>query len=246
MYFGHQETIDWCKQVAAIVQSHPAVSNGLVKLFVLPSMPTLGVVSQVLQSSNLGLGAQNLYHEDGGAFTGEVGAPMIRELGCDFVEIGHAERRRLFGETDRDVSLKVAAAARNNLVPVLCVGEQNHASPMEGAKVAIAQIESAIESLGSTPVQLLVAYEPVWAIGAQNPASTEHIVEVCKLITEYLKSNQQLAGSRVIYGGSAGPGLLTELKGEVTGLFLGRFAHDPQNIFQMLNEVSALLAEKAA
>lgn len=246
MYLGQQETISWCKQISQIAVIHPAVSNGLAKIFVLPSMPTLGVVSGLLSTSGVGLGAQDLYHKDRGAYTGEVGGPMLRELGCAYVEIGHAERRKLFGETDHDVAEKFAAAVRNDLVPVLCVGEQNHVSPQAAAKLAIAQVKSAIEFIGDVPVQILVAYEPVWAIGADEPASKEHIVEVCKLISAYLVSNRQLAGSRVIYGGSAGPGLLTELKGGVSGLFLGRFAHDPQNLVQVLDEVSALFSESAA
>lgn len=246
MYLGQQETIQWCKRISQIAMIHPAVSSGLAKIFVLPSMPTLGVVSNVLASAGVGLGAQDLYHKDRGAFTGEVGGPMLRELGCEYVEIGHAERRKLFGETDHDVAEKLAAAVRNDLVPVLCVGEQNHVSPQAAADLCNAQIKSAIEYIGDKSLQVLVAYEPVWAIGADEPASTEHIVEVCKLIAQNLASNKQLSGSRVIYGGSAGPGLLTQLKGEVSGLFLGRFAHDPQNLVQVLDEVSTLFAESAA
>lgn len=246
MYLGQQETIQWCKRISQIAMIHPAVSNGLVKLFVLPSMPTLGVVSNILASAGVGLGAQDLYHVDRGAYTGEVGGPMLRELGCEYVEIGHAERRKLFGETDHDVAEKLAAAVRNDLLPVLCVGEQNHVSPQAAAELCIAQVRSAIEFIGDTKVQILVAYEPVWAIGADEPASKEHIVEVCKLISAYLATNPQLAGSRVIYGGSAGPGLMTQLKGDVNGLFLGRFAHDPANLVQVLDEVSVLFAESAA
>jgi triosephosphate isomerase len=246
MYFGHQETIDWCKRVSQIAMIHPAVSNGLVKLFVLPSMPTLGVVSPVLKSSNVGLGAQDLFHQDRGAYTGEVGGPMLRELGCQFVEIGHAERRKLFGETDHQVAEKLAAAVRNDLVPVLCVGEQNHVSPKAAADLCINQVKAATQFLEGKSVGVIVAYEPVWAIGAEEPASTAHIIEVCKLVSEYLDATKQFEGSRVIYGGSAGPGLITELGGKVSGLFLGRFAHDTKNLVQVLDEVSALFANRAA
>lgn len=246
MYFGQQETIDWCKRVSQIAMIHPAVSNGLVKIFVLPSMPTLGVVSPVLQSAKVGLGAQDLFHKDRGAYTGEVGGLMLRELGCQYVEIGHAERRKLFGETDHQVAEKLAAAVRNDLIPVLCVGEQNHVSPKAAADLCINQLKAAVQFIEGKAVQVLVAYEPVWAIGAEEPASTSHIVEVSRLINEYLAQTKQFAGSRVIYGGSAGPGLLTELEGKVSGLFLGRFAHDTKNLVQVLDEVSALFAESAA
>ena len=266
MYFGQQETIDWCKRVSQIAMIHPAVSNGLVKIFVLPSMPTLGVVSPVLQSAKVGLGAQDLFHKDRGAYTGEVGGLMLRELGCQYVEIGHAERRKLFGETDHQVAEKLAAAVRNDLIPVLCVGEQNHVSPKAAADLCINQLKAAVQFIEGKDVkgwvqyepvwaihtnghcisEIVVAYEPVWAIGAEEPASTSHIVEVSRLINEYLAQTKQFAGSRVIYGGSAGPGLLTELEGKVSGLFLGRFAHDTKNLVQVLDEVSALFAESAA
>jgi triosephosphate isomerase len=243
MYFGHQETIDWCTRVSQIAMIHPAISNGLAKLFVLPSMPTLGVVSKVLQSAGVGVGAQDLFHKDRGAYTGEVGGKMLRELGCQYVEIGHAERRKLFGETDHEVAEKLSAAMRNDLVPVLCVGEQNHVSVQAAADLCIDQILASVQYIDGKPVQILVAYEPVWAIGAEVPASKEHIMGVCRLISDFLAATPQLLGSRVIYGGSAGPGLLSELQGEVSGLFLGRFAHDPQNLIQVLDEVSAMAAQ---
>ena len=242
MYFGQQETIEWCKRISQISMIHPAVSSGLVSIFVLPSMPTLGVVSPVLHSAGVGLGAQDLYHKDRGAYTGEVGGKMLRELGCQYVEIGHAERRKLFGETDHEVAEKLAAAVRNDLVPVLCVGEQNHVSAGAAAELCINQIKAAVEYIEGARTTMLVAYEPVWAIGAEEPASKDHIIEVCKLITDFLNASLQLKGSRVIYGGSAGPGLLTELQGKVSGLFLGRFAHDPQNLVAVLDEAAKVFA----
>jgi triosephosphate isomerase len=246
MYFGHQETLDWFTRISQIAAIHPAVSNNLATLFVLPSMPTLGIIGRMLSSTKVGLGAQDLYHQDKGAFTGEVGGAMLKELGCKYVEIGHAERRRLFGETDHDVALKVAAAVRNDLIPVLCVGEQNHVSVSEAAELCINQIRAAGSVAQADSIELLVAYEPVWAIGADSAAPDSHIIEVCALITEFLDSTKRFTGSRVIYGGSAGPGLLTRLHGNLAGLFLGRFAHDPDNIVKILDEVMAALEVEAS
>ena len=239
MYFGQQETIEWCRRISQISMIHPAASKNLVRLIVLPSSPSLGSVKSILQGAGVALGAQNLFHQDSGPYTGEVGGKMLSELGCSYVEIGHAERRKLFGETDHEVAEKLAAAVRNNLVPILCVGEQNHGSSKASAQFCIDQITSAVQLMQGVPTNLLVAYEPVWAIGAEKPASSQHIIEVSNLISLYLDSCEQLVGSRVIYGGSAGPGLLTELEGNVSGLFLGRFGHDPENLLKILDEVSA-------
>ena len=244
MYFGHQETLDWCLRVAQIAAIHPAVAENLATIFVLPSMPTLGVVGSMLSSTRVGLGAQDLYHQDRGAFTGEVGGAMLRELGCQYVEIGHAERRKLFGETDHDVAEKLAAAVRNDLIPVLCVGEQNHVSVAEAAELCINQVRAAGSVSTKHKLELLVAYEPVWAIGADSPAPEPHIMEVCALIIAFLDSSERFKGSRVIYGGSAGPGLLTRLHGGLSGLFLGRFAHDPDNLVKILDEVLETLQPK--
>lgn len=241
MYFGHQQTIDWCRRVSQIAATHQATKLKKAQIFVLPSLPSIGLVSEYLKSSGIGYGAQDMYHEDKGAFTGEVGGEILRELGCDYVEIGHAERRKLFGETDEVISAKVAAAVRNGLTPVLCVGESEHVGAQEAAELCIKQIEKS-GAATDDKIQMLVAYEPVWAIGATKPASKEHIIQVCERLTQFLDSSSTFSGSRVIYGGSAGPGLLTELDGRVNGMFLGRFVHNPENLIKILDEVLALQA----
>jgi triosephosphate isomerase len=237
MYFSNQETLDWCKRVSQIAAIHPAVSNNLATLFVLPSMPTLGVIGSMLASTKVAVGAQDLYHQDKGAFTGEVGGPMLRELGCKYVEIGHAERRKLFGETDHDVAEKLSAALRNDLIPILCVGEQNHVSAEAAADLCINQITAAGSVSTDKNLDIIVAYEPVWAIGAEAPAPETHILDVCARITKFLASSDRFKNARVIYGGSAGPGLLTRLHGDLSGLFLGRFAHNTDNLVKILDEV---------
>lgn len=237
MYFSHQETLDWCKRVLTIAEKHPAVSNNLATLFILPSTPTLGAIGSMLANTKVELGAQDLFYQDRGAFTGEVGGPMLRELGCRYVAIGHAERRDLFGETDQVVAEKLAAAHRNDLIPVLCVGEKSKTSAEDAAEICIKQIEAAGSITDSKELNMVVAYEPVWAIGADAPAPETHILKVGTLITQFLASSARFKNSRVIYGGSAGPGLLTRLHGDLSGLFLGRFAHDTDNLLKVLNEV---------
>jgi triosephosphate isomerase len=222
MYFGRTRTVEWCRAVADVARSHPAVTEEHARLVVLPSHPYLLEVGAVFASTAVRTGGQDLFWEDEGAFTGEVSGAQLRELGCDYVEIGHAERRRIFGEDDEIIAAKTAAAFRNGLTPILCVGEQRPSTVEAAAAECVAQLHS------SGPV--VVAYEPVWAIGADEPASPDYIAAVCRALRSHVSGP-------VIYGGSAKPGLLTQLGEGVDGLFLGRFAHDPSAVAAILNEV---------
>jgi triosephosphate isomerase len=233
MYFGRRRTAEWCRAIADIARTHPAVTDDYARLVVLPSNPYLLEANILFAATRVRIGAQDLFWEDGGAFTGEVGGAQLRELGCDYVEIGHAERRRIFGEDDAIIAAKSAAAFRNGLTPLLCVGEEHRVSVEAATATCVAQVRSAL-STAVGPV--VVAYEPVWAIGAAEPAPTEHIAAVCKGLRAHLSSTR----SQVIYGGSAKPGLLTQLGSDVDGLFLGRFAHDPAAVAAILDEVVEL------
>ncbi|NJQ08688.1 triose-phosphate isomerase family protein [Streptomyces lonarensis] len=234
MYFGHHRTLNWARRVAALADSHPAITGGAARLFVLPSFPALVPVAGVLAGSGVEIGAQDVATADSGAYTGEVGAPYLSEIGCRYAEVGHAERRTLFGEDDATVAAKTAAALRNGLTPVLCVGESEAGPAEAAARTVVAELDRVTAGLTGSPV---VAYEPRWAIGAAAAAPEEHITTVCRALTAHLAQTERLAGSTVIYGGSAGPGLLTRLRPHVDGLFLGRFAHDPDALAAVLDEV---------
>jgi triosephosphate isomerase len=203
-----------------------------VDLFVIPSFLSLQDAGAALSGTCVALGAQDVFWEDSGAYTGEVSAPMLAEAGCRFVEIGHAER--LFGETDEIAALKVTAAVRAALVPVLCVGEEKQSTPEVAAAACIRQLDAATSGIG-TEVPLIVAYEPVWAIGAPEPASPDFIVAVAHGLQAWISARQN---TRLIYGGSAGPGLLGQLGTAVDGLFLGRFAHDITALAAVLREAA--------
>lgn len=239
-YFGHQETMEWCQKLATLTRSHPAFSEGLVECFVLPSSPFLSEVANLLRETPIGVGAQDLSPQDPGAFTGGVSGESLKEIGCKYVEIGHAERRIHFGETDDSIAKKMAAACRNKLTPVLCVGEETKQDSRLAADLCIKQIENATSMVEGFVEELIVAYEPVWAIGAEAPASPDHINLVCGHISKYLEGSLNIRNARVIYGGSAGPGLLSKLEGNVAGLFLGRFAHEFTNLKKILDEVLVL------
>jgi triosephosphate isomerase (TIM) len=163
---------------------------------------------------------------------------MLGELGCRYVAVGHAERRSRFGESDDVVAAKIVAAFRHSLTPVLCVGETNHGTATQAIPECIRQLNSALTLARRTGTvgRVVVAYEPIWAIGQARPAPDEHILAVIEGIRGVVD------GSSVIYGGSAQPGLLTRLADGVDGLFLGRFAHDPMALAAVVEEAEILTA----
>jgi len=244
MYFGFRQSLDWCAEVSELARVHPAITSGAVELFVIPSFPSLAASVEIFEGSGVVVGAQDLFWDDRGAFTGEVSGAELAEIGVGVVEVGHAERRRIFAETDEIVAAKTSASLRNGIAPVLCIGEKEQVAAPEAAAEVIRQLESALE--GAPDGRVIVAYEPVWAIGAAEPAQPDHIRAVCSLLREAVDGFTGRDGSVVIYGGSAGPGLLTELRGDADGLFLGRFAHNPDALKVVLDEAGELAALRSS
>ncbi len=243
MYFGQRQTTDWCQAVAALAARHPAVARQAVELFVLPAAPLIAPVLRIFSGTPVRVGAQNLSGADRGAFTGEISGALLRELGCRYAEIGHAERRRLFGEDNLDAAAKVAACWRNDLTPVLCVGEPAESSPREALQWCVAEVDEVLTRAATGgPGRAVLGYEPHWAIGRAEPAPVPHIRQVCSGLRQWLAGREEFAGSRVIYGGSAGPGLLTSVRDSADGLFLGRFAHDPAALEAILDEAETIAA----
>ncbi|TDE08346.1 triose-phosphate isomerase family protein [Jiangella asiatica] len=243
MYFGHRRAAEWCERVAALARAHPAVASGAVGLFVMPTYLQLLPALATFAGTNVRVGAQDVAGHDTGAFTGEVSAAELAEVGVRLAEVGHAERRRLFGETDDDVAAKSAAALRHGLTPVLCVGEADRLATDGAAAAAVAQVHAGLDRTPDGPV--IVAYEPVWAIAAAEPAPPAHITAVSRALRTALDTMPGRAGSTVIYGGSAGPGLLTELGVCVDGLFLGRFAHDTDALAAVVDEAATLASRRS-
>ena len=235
MYFGHRCAQEYCASVASLAGRHPDVVSGATELVVLPSFLAIPAALSAAGSTRLQVGAQDLAVEDTGAFTGEVSGAELAEIGVTHVEVGHAERRRLFGESDEMVAAKTAAALRNGLVPLLCVGEPSQVSAAAAAQVVVEQVASAIPE--GTGKRVLVAYEPIWAIGASAPAPHAYIASVCSEVRAGL--GERLGDFGIVYGGSAGPGLVTGLGNSVDGLFLGRFAHDVAAVETVLDELTA-------
>lgn len=246
MYFSHARTLEWSREAVELSRGHSAVLDGRAELFVLPGFLSVAEVTSLVgaagsAAAHWSVGAQDVCWAEDGAYTGEVSATQLAEVGVRYVEVGHAERRRLFGEDDGVVAAKTAAILRHGLTPVLCIGETERMEPAAAVEVCLAQIASALgpARAAGDRGRIVVAYEPVWAIGASEPAGVEHIVGVCGPLRTALALDPDYAGE-VIYGGSAGPGLLREVGEHVDGLFLGRFAHDPQAIQGILDDVLAL------
>lgn len=237
-YFGYQQTQQWCEAVATTLRQ-PALANANIELFTFPAMPTIPSVLRAFAETQMATGAQNVCEAPAGAWTGETSASLLQEMGCRYVEIGHAERRRHFGETVAVINHKIDMAFAHGLTPVICIGEEQRMSTCEAAAFALEQAHALLAHRTQPLPSLIFAWEPQWAIGAAEPASDDFIRHVCRTLREALhqRYGQQC---RVIYGGSAGPGLLTRLWPDVDGIFLGRFAHQPQAVAMILDEALAL------
>lgn len=180
--------------------------------------------SVAANGSSIFIGAENLYWEDEGAFTGEVSAPMLKAVGCTYVIIGHSERRQLFGETDETVNKKLQAALKHNLHAVVCVGETlAQREKSETMKVVEKQVKEGLKGLGTRDWEkIVIAYEPVWAIGTGKTATPEQAQEVHASIRKLLPADvaQQV---RILYGGSVKPDNVKELmaKPDIDGGLVG-------------------------
>jgi len=215
--------------VAFVTDLRAAVRDvGDVQIVVAPPFTAVHAAAEALRDSNIGVSAQDLYWEKEGAFTGEVSAAMIKEAGAQFVIIGHSERRRLFGETDVMVNRKVTAAMASGLTPIMCVGETlEERERNETLAVLDRQLKGGLEGIaGERLHSVVVAYEPVWAIGTGRNAASAQAGEAHAHIRTRLR--QWFGGDpaehcRVIYGGSVKPDNIRELIGEpdVDGALVG-------------------------
>ena len=197
---------------------------------------------RAFKDSRVSVGAQNLYFEASGAYTGEVSADMLRDLGVKYVIIGHSERRNLFGETDDVVNKKVHAALSAGLSPIICVGESLAQREMGVTKELITlQVKSALSGIaGELARRCVIAYEPIWAIGTGKTATGDQASEVCNLIRATIR---QLYGARIAravtiqYGGSMNPGNAQELlsQEDIDGGLIGGAALDPEKLIAIVH-----------
>ena len=251
MYFSAARTSAYLTSLLDLLSSPltnppPASTARLdaqIDIFFIPDLLTVAPCAERLSRPhnhsqvNILLGAQDCAPDTHGPFTGEVSPAVLAELGVRMVELGHAERRGLFGETDEDVAAKAKAVVQCRMVPLVCVGEKERGGVEDAVREVMGQVRGVLEAVGGE-AEVVLAYEPVWAIGAEEPAGVEHVVGVVKAVRGSEEVKGRKGEVRIVYGGSAGPGLFQKLGGEVDGLFLGRFAHDPGQFYRTICEVA--------
>jgi len=199
-----------------------------IELAVFPPSISLSIVADALNGSLIGVGTQNIHFEEQGAFTGEISAGMAKTSGARYTLIGHSERRHVFGETDEWVNLKLKAALKAGLIPVVCVGETlGQREDGSTSEVVKTQIIAALEGIERASTEkIIVAYEPVWAIGTGKTASPLQAQEVHELIRRMLEERFDGEVSetiRILYGGSVKPGNTAELiaQKDIDGALVG-------------------------
>jgi len=199
-----------------------------VDVVLCPVFTALSEVAEVLNETDIGLGAQNVYWLDEGAFTGEVSPSMLKDAGCQYVIIGHSERRQFFGETNETVNKKIKASLKHGLTPIICVGENLKEREANNTfKVIQDHIQGGLADISAEDlVKTVIAYEPVWAIGTGKTATPDQAQEVHKYIRDLLSKmyGKETAESiRIQYGGSVKPENIAELIGkpDVDGALVG-------------------------
>lgn len=220
------KTIDEASELAQAIRDQVADTETVDRVLC-PPYVCLPAVSITVQGTSIAVGAQNMHWEESGAFTGEISAPMIVDL-AQYVIIGHSERRQYFAETDETVNKKVHSAFAHGLTPIVCVGEsleQNEAG--ETHPFVSGQVTAALAGLSAEQVKsLIIAYEPIWAIGTGKTATADDAQEVCGAIRETLAQifgKETADGIRVLYGGSAKPNNVAGFleKEDVDGALVG-------------------------
>lgn len=190
-----------------------------VDVAVFPPAPYLILMKEILKGSGIKYGAQNMYFEEKGAFTGELSPGMLKDTGCELVLVGHSERRHIFNETDEMLNKKIKCALKFNLIPFFCIGETlEEREAGNQFKVVESQLLLGLKDLNEEQIKsIVVAYEPVWAIGTGKTATPEIAQEIHKFIRQWFKenfSNETAEQIRILYGGSIKPhnikGLITQ------------------------------------
>ncbi|HEU4803435.1 MAG TPA: triose-phosphate isomerase [Solirubrobacterales bacterium] len=205
------------------------------EVVICPPYLALPLVAQLCEGTGVGVAAQNMYFEESGAYTGEVSAAMLLDAGAGAVILGHSERRQLFGETDEGLARKVPAALAAGLLPILCVGESEAERERdETDRVLRRQVDAALSRVEDAQLaDVVVAYEPIWAIGTGKTATAEQANDACGFIRSLIAARDADAGERVRiqYGGSVKPDNAAELLGrsEIDGALVGGASLDPDD-----------------
>ncbi|NIM90760.1 MAG: triose-phosphate isomerase [Candidatus Aminicenantes bacterium] len=245
----HKNIDEAVELVSSLKQAEEELSEAVV--VVIPPFTALRQIKKILEGSSLKLGAQNLFWEEKGAFTGEISPPMLKDAGCEYAVIGHSERRQYFGDTDKTVNKKIKAALAQALVPIVCIGEslEERESEQTINKVET-QLRAGLEGLGEEDMsQVIIAYEPIWAIGTGLTATPAQAEEVHSFIRDKLEENYgNEIGSCVIilYGGSVKPDNTYSLLKEknINGALVGGASLEADSFLQIAKQGIKAYKEK--
>jgi triosephosphate isomerase (TIM) len=222
-----------------------------VEIVIIPPFTALSEVKKSLSKSSISIGAQDVFWEESGAYTGEISPSMIKDVGCDFVIVGHSERRQYFGDSDENVNKKIKAALSRRLFPILCIGEtlreRENNQTMNKVK---RQIRNGLKGLDKEQVnQVILAYEPIWAIGTGRTATPEQAEEVHGFIREQLAEmygNDISSCAIILYGGSVKPENAFSLLREnnINGALIGGASLEADSFVKIINEAKKVYKEK--
>ncbi|WP_421592592.1 triose-phosphate isomerase [Shinella sp. M27] len=240
------KTLAEAKVFAEGLKAADSGRNPRIQRFVIPPFTAVREVKALLADTSVKVGAQNMHWADEGAWTGEVSPVMLKDCNLDLVELGHSERREHFGETDETVGLKTEAAVRNGLVPLICIGETLADRESGRADEVLArEVRGALGKLQGAQKQaeILLAYEPVWAIGENGIPATADYANARH--AEIAKVAEDVLGRRIpcLYGGSVNPGNCEELIAcpDIDGLFIGRSAWKVEGYLDILARCAATI-----
>lgn len=248
MYKSPRETQEFLRELFKLVSPqlretpHSELSKNMnePRVVVLPSVLSLWVAQEMLRNSGIGLGAQNFFPKKEGAFTGETSVNVLSEIGVQYALVGHSERRSLFHETDELISQKVAAAQDHNLIPIFCFGESlNERQTGVTFKVIQEQLESGLKN-AHFDKEIILAYEPVWAIGTGQTATSSQANEVHQFVRQYLArvyGADRAAQTTILYGGSVKPENASELaqQSDIDGFLVGGASLIPESFHKLIH-----------
>ncbi|GAB4245610.1 MAG: triose-phosphate isomerase [Acidobacteriota bacterium] len=236
MYKTRPEVAQTLRRLRELVDGYDAVTT-----VVCPTFTGLSTAAEVLQDSNIGLGAQNCHWEDEGAFTGEISARMLVDCGCRYVILGHSERRQYFAETDQMINRKLRKVLTTELTPILCIGETlEEREAGRVAEIVLGQLQADLAEIPAADVKrVVIAYEPVWAIGTGRTATPETAEEVHGMIRGWLSrqyGGELAGGALILYGGSVKPENIAELMAQpdIDGALVGGASLDAESFAKIV------------
>lgn len=228
--------------VSLVKALEPLTADAKAEIVVCPTAVCLSDVIKITKGGKIGVGAQNMHHKESGAYTGEISPTMLTDLGIQYVILGHSERRQYFKETDAEINEKVVSALNHGLKPILCVGETLEEREQGITfKVITTQIEGCLKDMESMNLDnLIIAYEPIWAIGTGKTATKEDANEVIGFIRSLLKEklgSMVADKTRILYGGSVKASNIKELMDmpEIDGALVGGASLDADEFSKIVN-----------